>query len=39
MKYIIRPYQSQNDLYEIGKLIRRAHAQEKIFQRLELLPL
>ncbi len=31
MKYIIRPYQSQNDLYEIGKLIRRAHARKKYF--------
>ena len=29
MKYIARPYQSQDDLYQIGKLIRRAYARHK----------
>ena len=31
MKYTIRPYQSANDLYEIGSLIRRAHASQKYY--------
>jgi len=29
MKYTARPYQSKNDLYQIGKLIRRAYARQK----------
>lgn len=31
MKYTARPYQSQNDLYQIGKLIRRAYTVQKNF--------
>ena len=31
MKYIFRPYQSQNDLAEIGRLVRRAYARQKSF--------
>ena len=31
MTYITRSYQSQNDLFEIGKLIRRAYAKRKYF--------
>jgi ribosomal protein S18 acetylase RimI-like enzyme len=31
MKYTARPYQSRNDLVEIGKLIRRAHARQTYF--------
>src|SRR5512134_1958970 len=31
MKYTTRPYQSENDLYEIGRLIRRAHARQNYF--------
>lgn len=31
MKYTIHPYQSRNDLYEIGSLIRRAYAADKYF--------
>ena len=31
MKYIYRPYQSKDDLYEIGKLIRRAYAKQRYF--------
>ena len=29
MKYTARPYQSKNDLYQIGRLIRRAYAKQK----------
>ncbi len=29
MKYTARPYQSRNDLYEIGKLIRHAYARQR----------
>jgi len=29
MKYTSRPYQSENDLYEIGRLLRRAYARRK----------
>ena len=31
MKYKARPYQSQTDLYQIGKLIRRASAKQEYF--------
>ena len=31
MKYTARPYQTRNDLVEIGKLIRRAHARQRYF--------
>jgi hypothetical protein len=31
MKYIARPYQSKNDLSQIGKLIRRVYARQKYF--------
>ena len=31
MKYTSRPYQSENDLCEIGRLLRRAYAKQKYF--------
>ena len=31
MKYTLRPYQSKNDLFEIGSLIRRAYAMQNYF--------
>ncbi len=31
MKYTVRSYQSKSDLYQIGKLIRRAYAKQKNF--------
>jgi hypothetical protein len=31
MEYAFHSYQSENDLYEIGRLIRRAHARQKYF--------
>ena len=31
-----RPYRDREDLFQIGRLIRRAHAQAPLLQRLEL---
>jgi ribosomal protein S18 acetylase RimI-like enzyme len=36
MKYTARPYQSRNDLYQIGKLIRHAYARHKCFCRYDI---